>query len=124
MDAVWKKLQATSKKPNNPNNNQMQNDPTGRPMFDQPYSGVVNTHFLTKPTVGKLRELMQARNQDTVTYVSSEMDCDFEGDCGWKWKNDMVGGFRIGNLSNVTGPQEDADGNRNGELKLFQFMHF
>lgn len=55
------------------------------------------------------------RNQETAMYAPPETGCDFEGSCGWKWRNELDGGFRIGVASNETGPPGDADGERNGE---------
>lgn len=113
MNAIWKKLHAASKQDNN-------NEPTVRPMLDQPFGGILNTHVQSKPrTSDRMRDLIQARNQDSVTYAPPEASCNFEGSCGWKWKNEMAGGFRIGSTANGTGPTEDANGNKNGKFDFF-----
>lgn len=117
MNAIWKKLHAANKKANN----EMQSDPTGRPMFDQPLGGILNTHVQNKPrTSDKIRDLMQAQNQEPMTFAPPGTGCNFEESCGWKWKNEMLGGFRIGSPSNETGLAEDADGNKNGESFSFE----
>lgn len=118
MDAVWKRLHALSKKAKN----QMQSDPTGPPMFDQPYGGILNTPVRNKPrTSDKIRDLMQARNQEPVTFAPFGTGCNFEEPCEWQWKN-KTHGFKIGTPSNVTGPLEDADGKKNGESLLLEYI--
>lgn len=110
VNAIWKKLHSTSP---------IKANPTGQPMSDQSYGDVLNTHTQTRPrTADRMRDLIQVRHQENVMYAPPERGCDFEKECEWTWKNEMMGGFRINSPGNQTGPTEDADGNKNGKFFL------
>ncbi|XP_057655482.1 tyrosine-protein kinase receptor isoform X1 [Diorhabda carinulata] len=85
-----------------------------------------NTNFeqLYNKQIDKIRMLHHQHTLEKLNQFESGVDCDFENDCLWTWRKDIVNGFFITSGSKYgaheSGPRTDADNSEGGSFLLLR----